>query len=79
MKAKFNIDWKKILLFLFVSAGLMYLTHSVLMSAGILLLLFVVDGLIANWEYRRKTHKIFTELRKMHEEKENEDHDTDKK
>ncbi|MBP7856386.1 MAG: hypothetical protein KAZ98_00715 [Prevotella sp.] len=69
MKIKFQLDWKKVLLFLLVSAGLVYLTKSLLMSIGIVLILFVIDGLVANWEYRKKTHKIFEELRKEHEER----------
>ncbi|MDO4952186.1 MAG: hypothetical protein Q4E49_09025 [Bacteroidales bacterium] len=68
MKFKYQFDWKKALVFLFVSAGLIYLTRSLLMSIGIVLLLFVIDGLLANWEYRRKTRKIFDELRKEHED-----------
>jgi uncharacterized membrane protein (DUF106 family) len=69
MKIKLRIDWKKALLFLLVSAGLVFLTRSLLMSVGIVLILFVIDGLLVNWEYRRKTHKIFEELRKEHEER----------
>lgn len=49
MKFKYQFDWKKALIFLFVSAGLIYLTRSLLMSIGILLLLFVIDCLLANW------------------------------
>lgn len=81
MKQKIHIDWKKVLLFLVVSAGLMYITRSVLMSAGVLLLLFVIDSLLANWEYRRKTRQIFKELREMHEKQEHDkpsDHEDDK-
>ena len=70
MKNKLNIDWKKALIFFLVSAGLIYLTKSFWMSLGIILLLFVVDGLLANWDYRRKTRKIFDELKKMNEERE---------
>ena len=44
MKIKF--DWKRILVFTIISAGLLYITSSALMSAGILLLLFVVYYLL---------------------------------
>lgn len=44
MKIKF--DWKRILVFTIISAGLLYITRSALMSAGILLLLFVVYYLL---------------------------------
>lgn len=64
MKAKIRLNWKKIVLFLLVSAGLVYLTRSVLMSLGILLLLFAADALIANYEYRQRTKKLFEDLRR---------------
>lgn len=51
---KLQIDWKKAIIFAFVAAGLLYLTRSFLMSLGIILLLFVVDYLLADWERRRK-------------------------
>ncbi|MBM6993812.1 MAG: hypothetical protein I3J02_11230 [Prevotella sp.] len=69
MKNKLSIDWKKALIFLIVSAGLVYITKSIWMSIGIVLVLFIIDGLLANWEYRRKTRKIFDELKKMNEER----------
>lgn len=67
MKLKLHLNWKKIVLFLLVSAGLIYLTRSLLMSIGIVLLLFVVDALLANYEYRQQTKKIFEDLRDEHE------------
>ncbi len=70
MKPKLHLDWKKILLFLLVSAGLIYITKSLLMSIGIVLLLFVIDSLLDDWDYRRRVRKTFTELRKGHEEEE---------
>lgn len=70
MKPKLHLDWKKALLFLVVSAGLIYITKSILMSIGIVLLLFVVDSLLADWEYRRRVKKTFSDLRKAREEEE---------
>lgn len=69
MKVKIRLNWKKIVLFLLISAGLVYLTHSLLMSLGILMLLFVADALIANYEYRRHTKEMFEDLRREYEEK----------
>ena len=76
MKVKLHVNWKKELVFLFISAGLIYLTYSftrsysrsLLMSIGILLLLFVIDALLANYEYRRQTKALFDDLRREHEE-----------
>lgn len=69
MKAKLHINWKKIVVFLLVSAGLIYLTRSLLMSIGIVLVLFAIDAIIENYEYRRQTKKIFDDLRREHESK----------
>ena len=49
MKIKIRLDWKKFAVFLAISAGLVYLNLTLLMSAGVLILLFVVDALIANY------------------------------
>lgn len=64
MKFKIRLDWKKAAIFLSVSAGLLYLTRSALMSIGIMMLLFVVDTLIMNYEYRQQTRRFFEELRR---------------
>lgn len=79
MKVKIRVNWRKVLLFLFISAGLIFLTHSLLMSIGIMLLLFVVDALLANYEYRQHTKAIFDDLRREHEEAEQRNKETDKK
>lgn len=54
---KIKIDWKKFLLFAVISFGLVVVTESLWMSAGILLLLFVVDHFIVMWEMKRKRNK----------------------
>ena len=64
MKFKIRLDWKKAIIFLLVSAGLLYLTRSALMSIGIMMLLFVVDTLIMNYEYRQQTRRFFEELQR---------------
>ena len=69
MKSKLRIDWRKVVLFLVISAGLLYLTRSVLMAAGVIMLLFVVDSLISDYEYRRKTHELFKDIREQQEQK----------
>ena len=69
MKWKLKIDWRKVVLFLVISAGLLYLTRSVLMAAGVFMLLFVVDSLISDYEYRRKNHELFKDIREQQEQK----------
>lgn len=68
MKTKLHLNWKKIVVFLLISAGLIYLTRSLLMSIGIVMILFVIDALLANYEYRKQTKKIFEDLRREHEQ-----------
>ena len=79
MKIKICLDWKKAVIFLLVSGGLVYLTRSVLMSVGVLMLLFVADALIASYEYRRQTHRIFDELRSGKNEGETRQDENDRK
>ena len=79
MKIKIRLDWKKAVIFLLVSGGLVYLTRSVLMSVGVLMLLFVADALIASYEYRRQTHRIFAELRSGKNEGETRQDENDRK
>lgn len=51
---KANINWKRILLMLFVCGGLILITHSFFMSLGIMLVLFVVDYLLADYDQRHR-------------------------
>ncbi len=49
---KLKINWKKFLLFFFVIGALLYLTKSFWMTLGIILLLFVIDYLLKEWDNR---------------------------
>ncbi len=51
---KQKIVWKKALLFLVIMGGLYYITSSFLISLGIILILFVIDALLWEWEENRK-------------------------
>ncbi len=74
MKVKLHVNWKKVIVFLLISAGLIFLTHSLLMSIGIVLLLFVVDALLANYEYRKQTKALFDDLRRDEEQRKTDQH-----
>ena len=54
---KIRINWKRLLVFVVVSAGLVYITKSFLMSAGIFLLLFVADNLLVRYEENNRKSK----------------------
>ena len=74
MKVKLHVNWKKVIVFLLISAGLIFLTHSLLMSIGIVLLLSVVDALLANYEYRKQTKALFDDLRRDEEQRKTDQH-----
>jgi len=54
---KHTIDWKRLGLFVAITGGLLFVTGSFAMSLGIILLLFVADHFIAEWEAKRKKDK----------------------
>lgn len=62
MKAIF--DWKKTLVFLLVAAGLIFLTHSFVMSLGIFLLLLVADHFLAEHEERKQVREDIDKILK---------------
>lgn len=53
MKYKLQLDWIKVLTFIFVSGGLLFITKSVMMSAGLMILLLVIDQVIVNYQSRK--------------------------
>lgn len=48
---------RQILIFVIISAGLIYITESILMAVGIMLLLFVISYLIPNIIISKKNNK----------------------
>ena len=54
---KYHVNWKLFLLFLFVAGGLMAITESFALSLGILLLLFVADYFVADYDEKRRRDK----------------------
>lgn len=51
---KANINWKRVLLMLFVCGGLILITHSFLMSLGIMLVLILIDALLAQYDHKHR-------------------------
>ena len=58
---------KHILLLVFVSAGLLYITRSWFMSLGILMILLLIDALLRQYDNKRR-RKWMEEHRKEMEE-----------
>ncbi|MDD6438442.1 MAG: hypothetical protein PUG09_10335 [Prevotella sp.] len=56
---KVQIDWKHLLIFIFVCGGLILITHSFWMSLGIMLLILVADYILANLEVRSRRKKDY--------------------
>lgn len=50
---KININWKKFLLFFVVIGGLLLITGSFWMTLGIVLLLFVVDHFLQEYDKKQ--------------------------
>lgn len=51
---RFKIKWWQWALYIVVSAGLLYITGSWLMSLGIILLLILIDRLLAEYERKKR-------------------------
>ena len=51
---KYKIKWWQWLLYIVVSAGLLYITRSWMMSLGIMLLLILLDRWLAIYENRKR-------------------------
>ncbi len=52
-----KVNWKHFLLYFFVIAAIYYLTKSFWMSLGIILLLFVVDNFLKEYDKKRAKRK----------------------
>ena len=51
---KYKIKWWQWVLYVVVSAGLLYITGSWLMSLGIMLLLILIDRVLAEYERKKR-------------------------
>ena len=52
-----GIDWKKFVIFLIITGGLLYLTSSFFMSLGIVLLRFVLEHFVMTYvENKKRKH-----------------------
>lgn len=71
---KTKINWKLFALLFIVCAGIYILTRSFWMSLGILLLLFVIDGLLADYDRKRRGQRNKEQvLRHLHEQNEDDE------
>lgn len=54
MKQKINISWRQFLVFFIVICGIYYITWSFWMTLGIILLLFVADNFLKEYDDKRR-------------------------
>lgn len=57
MKQKMNFNWKRFLLFFAVIGGIYYITQSFWMSLGIILLLFVADNFLKEYDDKKRRER----------------------
>lgn len=70
---KIKINWKQFAVFFIVIAGLYYLTRSFFVTAGIMVLLLLVDGLLREYDNRRRGRKQSEEIMRHLGEEDTED------
>ncbi len=61
---------KHILLLVFVSSGLLYLTRSWLMSLGIMMILLLIDALLRQYDNKRRQKWLAKQREEMEEQEE---------
>lgn len=76
---KLKINWKMFLVFFIVIGGLYYLTRNVWVAAGIMVLLLLADGLIRQYELKKKGERQAEEILKGLTEKEEKDGEEEEK
>ncbi|KGF19387.1 MAG: hypothetical protein KH425_03830 [Prevotella bivia] len=68
---KVNINWKHFLVLFIVIGGLYYITHSLWITGGIMAILLLIDGLLMQYEHRKRGEREIEEItRKLKDEKE---------
>lgn len=68
---KANINWKHFLVLFIVTGGLYYITHSLWITGGIMAILLLIDGLLMQYEHRKRGEREIEEItRKLKDEKE---------
>lgn len=67
---KIKINWKQFAAFFIVIGCTYYITRNFFMTAGILMLLLLIDGLLLDYDHRRRGRKQAEEIRKGLKEEE---------
>lgn len=71
---KLKLNWKMFLVFFVIIGGLYYITRSIWVTTGIMVLLLLIDGLIQQYELKKKGEKQADEiLKNLNDDKEEEE------
>ena len=62
------VNWKEFAVLFIVIGGVYYLSKSLLITGGILVLLLLIDGLLREYDNKRRGEKQADEIRKKLEE-----------
>ncbi|APW32386.1 hypothetical protein BWX39_06925 [Prevotella intermedia ATCC 25611 = DSM 20706] len=75
---KIKVNWKMFLVFFVVIGGLYYITQNFWITAGIMVILLLIDGFLREYDFKKRGEKQAEEILKGLEEDDNED-DNDEK
>ena len=62
------VNWKEFIVLFIVIGGLYYITKSLWITSGILVILLLIDGLLRQYDNKKKGEKQAEEIRKNLEE-----------
>jgi hypothetical protein len=62
------VNWKEFIVLFIVIGGLYYMTKSLWITSGILVILLLIDGLLRQYDNKKKGEKQAEEIRKKLEE-----------
>lgn len=63
------INWKEFIVLFIVIGGIYYITKSWFITGGILVLLLLIDGLLRQYDHKKRGEKQAQEIKKKLEEK----------
>ncbi|PDP68236.1 hypothetical protein [Prevotella intermedia] len=75
---KIKVNWKMFLVFFVVIGGLYYITQNFWITAGIMVILLLIDGFLREYDLKKRGEKQAEEILKGLEEEDNEE-DNDEK